>query len=60
MHIADDWGAKHWEDSGHGCALELIRRAECDGACRPPERARGLKLGKDCIHLASKLLEDAL
>ena len=60
LHIADDWGAKHREDSGRCRALELIRRAERDSASRPPERARGLKLGEDCIHLASKLLEDAL
>ena len=32
-HIADDWGAKHREDSGRGCTLELIRRAERDSAC---------------------------
>ena len=25
LHVADDWGAKHWEDSGCGRALELIR-----------------------------------
>ena len=25
LHIADDWGAKHWEDSGYGRTLELIR-----------------------------------
>ena len=25
LHIADDWGAKHWEDSGRGRALELLR-----------------------------------
>ena len=25
LHIADDRGAKHWEDSGRCCALELIR-----------------------------------
>ena len=25
LHVADDWGAKHQEDSGCGCALELIR-----------------------------------
>ena len=25
LHIADDWGTKHREDSGCGCALELIR-----------------------------------
>ena len=24
-HVADDWGTKHWEDSGRCCALELIR-----------------------------------
>ena len=39
LHIADDWGAKHREDSGHGCALELIRRAECDSAA---DHLRGL------------------
>ena len=60
LHIADDWGAKHREDSGRCCALELIRRAERDGTHGPPERARGLGLWEDCIHLASKLLEDAL
>ena len=60
LHIADDCGAKHGEDSGHGCALELIRRAERDGARRPPERARGLELGEDCIHFTSKLFEDTL
>ena len=32
LHVADDWGAKHWEDSHRCCALELIRRAERDGA----------------------------
>ena len=25
LHIADDRGTKHREDSGCGCALELIR-----------------------------------
>ena len=25
LHVTDDWGAKHWEDSGCGRALELIR-----------------------------------
>ena len=25
LHVADDWGAKHWEDSSCGRALELIR-----------------------------------
>ena len=25
LHVADDWGAKHWEDFGCGRALELIR-----------------------------------
>ena len=25
LHVADDWGAKHREDSGCGRALELIR-----------------------------------
>ena len=24
QNVADDWGAKHWEDSGCGCALELV------------------------------------
>ena len=60
LHVADDWGAKHQEDSGRCRTLELVCGTECDRARRPPERARGLKLGKDCIHLASKLLEDAL
>ena len=60
LHIADDWGAKHREDSGRCRTLELICRTERDSARRQTERARGLKLGKECIHLASKLLEDAL
>ena len=25
LHVADDWGAKHWEDSDRCRALELIR-----------------------------------
>ena len=25
LHVTDNWGAKHWEDSGYGRALELIR-----------------------------------
>ena len=25
LHIADDWGAKHWKDSGYGRTLQLIR-----------------------------------
>ena len=47
---------------GHGScrALELVARAEGDGALGPPERVHGLELAEDCVHLASKLLEDAL
>ena len=51
LHVADDWGAKHREDSGCGRTL--------DGARRPPEGARGFELGEDSIHFAGKLLEDA-
>ena len=40
--------------------LELVCRVEGDGALGPPERARGLELGEDCIHFTSKLFEDAL
>ena len=25
LHIADDWGTEHWEDTGCCHALELIR-----------------------------------
>ena len=60
LYVVDDWGTEHWEDPSCCCALELIRRAECDGTCRSPERVCVLKLGEDYIHLASKLLEDAL
>ena len=60
LHVVDDWGTKHREDAGSSCALELICRAKVDGALVPPERAHGLELGEDCIHLASKLLEDVL
>ena len=60
LHVADDWGAKHREGASGGRALELICRVESDGALGPLERARGLELGEHRIHLASKLLEDAL
>ena len=60
LHVADDWGTKHREGASSGCALELICRVEGDGALGPPERVRGLEIGEDCVHLASKLLEDAL
>ena len=60
LHVANDWGAKHREGASGGCALELIHRAERDGACRPRERVCGLELGKGCIYFAGELLEDAL
>ena len=60
LHIADDSGTKHWEDASCSRTVELVRGAERDGARGPPKKARGLKLGEDCVHLASKLLEDAL
>ncbi len=60
LHIADDWGAKHREGASGGCALEMVRRIEGDGALGPPKRACGLKLGEDCIHFTSKLLQDTL
>ena len=60
LHIADDWGAQHRECASGGCALELVGRAEGDGALGPLERARGLKLGEHRVHLASELFEDAL
>ena len=25
LHVADDWGAKHWEDSSSSRTLEMIR-----------------------------------
>ena len=53
LHVADDWGTKHREGASSGCALELICRVEGDGALGPLERARGLELGEDCIHLMS-------
>ena len=43
-----------------GCALELVGRVEGDGALGPPEWARGLQLGEDCIHFMNKLFEDTL
>ena len=42
LHIADDWGTQHREGASGGCAPELIRRAESDGALGPPQRAHGL------------------
>ena len=60
LHVADDWGTKHREDASSSRTLELICRAEGDGALGPPERACGLELGEDCVHLVRKLLEDAL
>ena len=60
LHIADDWGTQHREDASGGCAFELICRVESDGALGPLERARGLKLGERCVHLASEPFEDAL
>ena len=58
LDVADDRRAEHWESTGGCGALELVRRAESDGVLGPPERACGLKLGKSCVHLMSKLLED--
>ena len=60
LHIADDWATQHWEGASGGCALELIRRVESDGALGPPERTRGLELGECHVNLTSKLLGDAL
>ena len=60
LHVADDWGTKHREGASSGCALELICRAERDGSLGPSEWACGFKLGEDCIHFTSKLLEDTL
>ena len=60
LHVAADWGTKHREGASGSCALELICRAERDGALGPSEQARGLELGEDCIHFTSKLLEDML
>ena len=60
LHIADDWGAQHREGACGGRALELVCRDEGDGALGPPERACGLDLGEDRVHLASKLLEDTM
>ena len=59
-HHVDDWGTKHREDSGCSRTLELICRAERDGARRPRERARGFEPREDCVHFAGELLEDAL
>ena len=59
-HVADDWGAEHPEGACGSHTLELICRTEGDGALGPPERARGLELGEDCIHLTSELFEVAL
>ena len=25
LHVADDWGAKHWENTSSSCTLELVR-----------------------------------
>ena len=60
LYVADDGCAEDREGTSSGSALELVRRAESDGALGPPERARGLKPGKGCVHLVTKLLEDAL
>ena len=60
LDVADDGRAKHRESAGSRRALELVRRAEGDGAFGPPERARGLGPWEGRVHLASKLLEDAL
>ena len=45
LHIADDWGAKHRECASGSRALELICRAERDGALGPSERTRDFELG---------------
>ena len=58
--IADDGRAKHGEGADSCYALELVRRAEGDGALGPPEWTRGLNLGECRVHLTGKLLEDAL
>ena len=60
LHIANDWGTQHGEGASGGCVLELVCRVEGDGTLGPPERARYLKLGEDCIHFTRKLLEDTL
>ena len=60
LDIADDGRAEHREGAGSCRALELVHRAEGDSALGPPEWAHGLEPGKDCIHLASELLEDVL
>ena len=58
--VADGWRAEHWESTGSCRALELVRRAEGDGALGPPEWACGLESGEGHVHLTSKLLEDAV
>ena len=60
LHIADDGRAEYWKGTSCGRALELVGGVEGDGVFGPPEQVRYLKLGEDCIHLVSKLLEDAL
>ena len=60
MDIADDGQAEHREGAGGCRALELVGQAERDGALGPPERTCSLELGKGCIHLLGKLLEDAM
>ena len=58
--IADDGRAKHREGIGSGRPLELVGRAEGDGALGPPERTCGLEPGEGRIHLMSELLEDVV
>ena len=52
--IADDGLAEHRKGAGSCRALELVGRAEGDGALGPPERTRSLELGEGRVHLTAK------